>query len=190
MPPRGGPRGHGRTSGTLSRPATVSGESAGSVQDVSCDAPGPLVVGSTLGYLQGRWTLTRGITDNRLRQVGRFDGEASFLPGSGEANGVRLEYRERGELSFGGHRGPACRSLILLAAPDESADVLFADGREFYRLDLRSGCWQAEHPCREDRYLVTVSVLGADRFIESWQVRGPNTDYDMTATLVRTGRQA
>jgi Family of unknown function (DUF6314) len=160
------------------------------VQDVSRDAPGLLAVGSTLGYLQGQWSLTRRITDNRLQQAGQFDGQATFLPVPAEADGARLEYRERGELSFGGHNGPAFRSLILLGTPDGAADVLFADGRAFYRLDLRSGYWQAEHPCRQDRYLVTVSVRSADRFTESWQVRGPDKDYDMAATLVRMGRQA
>jgi hypothetical protein len=160
------------------------------VQDVSCDAPDLPDGGSTLGYLRGQWSLTRHITDHRLRQAGQFDGQASFLPVPGAADGARLDYRERGELSFGGHRGPAFRSLILLDAADGAADVLFADGRAFYRLDLRSGYWQAEHPCSQDRYLVSVSVLSADRFTESWQVRGPETDYDMTATLIRTGRQA
>jgi hypothetical protein len=160
------------------------------VQDVSCDAPGLPLVGSTLGYLQGQWSLTRRITDHRLGRVGRFEGLASFLPVPGGADGVRLEYREQGELSFGEHRGPACRSLILLETRDGAADVLFADGRAFYRLDLRSGHCRAEHPCSEDRYLVTTSVLSADRFTESWQVRGPDKAYDMTATLIRTGRQA
>jgi Family of unknown function (DUF6314) len=160
------------------------------VQDVSRDAPGLPVVGSTLGYLQGRWSLTRRITDRRLAQAGRFEGQASFLPVAGRTRGARLEYHEQGELTFGGHRGPAWRSLILLPAPDGAADVLFADGRAFYRLDLRSGFWQAEHPCSEDRYIVYVTVLGPDRFTESWQVRGPDTDYAMTATLTRTGRRA
>lgn len=160
------------------------------MQHVSCDAPGLSLAGRTLGYLRGQWSLTRLITDHRLGQVGRFVGQASFVPSPGEASGVRLDYREHGELSFGGHRGPAWRSLILQAAPDGTVDVLFADGREFYRLDLRTGDWRAEHPCNEDRYLVTVRVLSADQFTESWQARGPDKDYDMTATLIRTGRQA
>jgi hypothetical protein len=153
------------------------------------DCTGPFTADGTLGYLLGHWSLTRQITDHRGHCSGTFQGHASFLPSPGATGGVRLDYREQGELDLGGHRGPASRSLILLAAADGSADVLFADGRPFYRLDLRSGQWQAEHPCSDDHYLVTVRVLGAGSFTESWQAHGPDKDYDMTATFARTGRQ-
>lgn len=165
-------------------------QSPGSVQGVSCDGPELPLAGGTLGYLLGHWSLTRQITDHRARRTGVFAGHASFLPVNGWAHGVRLTYREEGELAFGEHRGPAWRELVLLGTRDGAADVQFADGREFYRLDLRSGYWQAQHPCSEDRYLVTVSVLSAGMFTESWQARGPDMDYDMTATFTRTGRQA
>ncbi len=112
------------------------------------------------------------------------------LAAAGEEAASRLAYREHGELAFGSHRGPAWRELILLGTPDGAADVLFADGRAFYRLDLRFGQWQAQHPCGQDSYLVTVTLLSADSFTESWRVRGPGKDYSMTATLTRTGGQA
>jgi hypothetical protein len=147
------------------------------------------VADGTLGYLRGHWSLTRQITDHRGQHGGRFDGHASFLPVPGGGDGARLDYMEQGELTVGGHRGPAWRSLILVAAAGGGADVLFADGRPFYRLDLRSGQWRAEHPCSEDRYLVTVRVLSADSFTESWQAHGPDKDYEMTATYTRTERQ-
>lgn len=150
----------------------------------------PLLAGSTLEYLQGHWSLTRHIADHRARRCGTFAGQASFRPAAGETGSGRLAYREQGELTFGEHRGPAWRELILLGTPDGAADVLFADGRAFYRLDLRGGSWQAEHPCNEDSYVVTLGVLSADSFTESWRVRGPEKDYDMTATFTRTGRQA
>ncbi len=148
------------------------------------------LAGATLRYLQGDWSLTRHITDHRARRTGSFAGQAIFRPAPGQAGRGQLEYREQGEFTFGGHRGPAWRELILVGTPDGAADVLFADGRPFYRLDLRAGHWRAEHPCSDDRYEVTVSVLSADCFTESWQARGPDKDYDMTATFTRTGRQA
>jgi hypothetical protein len=175
------------------------------VQDVMREgspSASPPLVGSTLQYLQGDWNLTRAITDRRAGRAGTFSGQAAFtpvasprpvegrLPVVSMAGDGRLAYREQGELTFGEHRGPAWRELILLGTPEGAADVLFADGRAFYRLDLRAGRWQAEHPCSDDWYLVTVSVTGAISFTESWQVRGPDKDYDMTATFTRTGWQA
>lgn len=152
------------------------------------DGGRPLAGDGTLGYLLGHWSLTRQISDHRGHRTGRFDGQASFLSVPGGWDTAKLDYHEQGELSIGTHRGPASRSLILLGAADGAADVLFADGRPFYRLDLRSGRWQAEHPCRADRYLVTWCVLSAGKFTESWRARGPDKDYEMTATFTRTGR--
>ena len=68
--------------------------------------------------------------------------------------------------------------------------VRFADGREFYRLDLRSGRCEAEHPCRDDRYVGTVRVLGPDVFTEQWRASGPGKDYLMSTTLTRIGTAA
>lgn len=101
-----------------------------------------------------------------------------------------LAYCERGELRFGDHRGPAGRSLIYRPAPGGAAEVLFADGRPFYLLDLRSGCWQAEHPCGSDHYLLTVGVTSANSFTEHWRTRGPGKNYEMTTTLSRIGTRA
>jgi Family of unknown function (DUF6314) len=145
--------------------------------------------GGTLDYLRGNWQADRTLTDFLLDRAGAFEGQAAFADPPAEA-GLRagaLAFREAGELRFGAHRGPASRSLLFLPEPDGSAEVLFADGRPFYRLDLRAGCWQAEHPCRADQYLVTVRVLSPDCFTEHWRVTGPATDYAMTTTLTRIG---
>ena len=160
-----------------------------SVRDVGTSGQSWRPSGGTLGFLRGRWRAERNLTDFRQGLAGSFAGEAAFADAPADA-GLRagaLAYREQGELRFGGHRGPASRSLIFLPLPDGTAEVLFADGRPFYRLDLRSGCWQAEHPCGEDQYLVTVRVSGADCFTEDWRVSGPGKDYAMTTTLTRIG---
>ena len=152
---------------------------------------GGQTAGGTAGFLRGDWHVVRRICDHRTGQAGSFRGEASFRPGeTGLSPGGRvLAYDEHGELRFGGHRGPASRSLLYLELADGSADVRFADGREFYRLDLRSGTWQAEHPCRADRYLVMTTVPAADTFTETWQVTGPAKDYELTTTSTRAGGQ-
>jgi Family of unknown function (DUF6314) len=159
------------------------------------------VTGSTLAFLRGSWRLDREVADHESGQHGWFRGRAVFgaeaddpdpapyVPAGADPAGA-LVYHEQGELRFGQHRGPASRRLLLLPGLDGAAEVLFADRRPFYQLDLRSGYWQAEHPCGRDRYLVTVRVLGPDDFTEHWRACGPGKDYEMTATLTRTGTGA
>lgn len=142
---------------------------------------------NTLEFLAGRWRAERAITDFRSGIPGTFTGTASFTR-LGDTGG--LAYQEEGELIFGLHRGPASRSLLYRPAPDGAVAVQFADGSEFYRLDLRSGSCQAEHPCRDDRYFGTVRLLGPHAFTEEWRVTGPGKDYVMTTTLTRIGTAA
>lgn len=136
--------------------------------------------GGTLAFLAGRWRIDRRLDDRRAAASGRFTGLAGFtaVPGG-------LRYREDGELRFGGHAGPAWRELRYLAGPDGTADVRFADGRPFYRLDLRAGRWQARHECGQDLYLAGFEVLGDDLVTEHWRVRGPDKDYDSFTELRR-----
>jgi Family of unknown function (DUF6314) len=154
------------------------------------------VAGSTGDFLRGCWRAERVITDFRSGTTGSFSGTAAFTPGPGDpamavpataAVPGLMAYHEQGELTFGGHRGPASRSLLYLPAPDGSAAVLFADGRPFFTLDLQAGSWAAEHPCGRDSYQVTVRVLGPDAYTESWRVTGPGKDYLMTTILTRVG---
>jgi hypothetical protein len=134
-------------------------------------------------YLRGDWDVERQITDRRSGQDGVFRGRARFLP---SADGGSLEYTENGELRFGSHHGPASRSLSYHGRADGAADVRFADGREFYRLDLQSGRCEADHPCRPDLYHVIVTRLGSDAFAETWQVAGPGKDYELRTLYRRT----
>jgi hypothetical protein len=150
-----------------------------------------------LAFLLGAWRVERHLADHRSGARGTFDGTASWLPPGQELSCQELSYRElscqelgyreQGELCFGGHRGPASRSLIYRAGPDGAADVCFADGREFYRLDPRPGQWRAQHQCGRDLYEVTGRLLGAGTFEERWRARGPDKDYEITTTLVRDG---
>jgi len=138
--------------------------------------------GSTIEFLRGDWDVERRICDRRLGQVGTFRGTAAFRP---TADCRVLEYTEDGELRFGSHSGPARRRLIYRGRADGAAEVRFADGREFYRLDLRAGAWQADHPCRADSYHVTITRHSPDSFTETWQVAGPNKDYELETAYRR-----
>jgi hypothetical protein len=147
----------------------------------------PSLPGGTVGYLAGDWDVVREIADHRCGRAGEFRGRARFQCVTDGAECAVLDFAEQGELSFGGHRGPACRSLRYHGRADGGADVRFTDGREFFRLDLRWGNCRAVHLCRADRYAVTVTWLSPDCFTEIWRVTGPDKDYDMTTVYTRAG---
>jgi Family of unknown function (DUF6314) len=136
----------------------------------------------TIEFLRGDWDVERLIRDRRAGQDGAFHGIARFRA---TADSQVLEYTEDGELRFGSHHGPARRRLIYRGRADGAADVRFADGREFYRLDLRAGVSQADHPCRADSYHVVIARLSPDSFTETWQVAGPGKDYELATTYRR-----
>ncbi|MEV6348106.1 DUF6314 family protein [Actinoplanes sp. NPDC051851] len=134
-------------------------------------------VDGAAAFLRGRWRVERGIVDHRAGVSGEFLGTAVF--------GADLGYHEEGELRFGGHRGPASRSLKYVDLGGWVLDVTFADGRDFYRLDLSDGGWTAEHPCRADRYVVDGRITGPDGFTEHWHATGPEKDYELTTRYSR-----
>ena len=146
----------------------------------------PRHTADTLAFLNGSWHLERHLTDYRRGMAGTFTGAAEFAP-TGDPR--LLRYAERGELRFGSHSGPAWRTLLCRGLPGGAVDVRFADGREFYRLDLASGRWRARHVCAgRDDYVVTFLVLSPDLLEERWRVLGPDKDYVSVTTLRRSGR--
>jgi Family of unknown function (DUF6314) len=143
-----------------------------------------------MDLLHGTWEIDRRVTDHAAGSVGTFAGVARWTPaGPGSAApgpaGPVLAYHEHGELRFGAHRGPASRSLLYIGRPDGTVDVRFADGREFYRLDPRSGRWRARHDCGQDVYLLDARLAAGPVIQERWRVRGPGKDYEIMTTLVR-----
>jgi uncharacterized protein DUF6314 len=140
------------------------------------------LAGGTVAFLRGAWSVERQLTDHRSGVRGSFTGRAEFRS---TADPAVLRYTERGELRFGDHRGPASRALLYQELPGGAADVRFADGREFYRLDLCSGSCTVRHDCGQDRYLISHLVPGAGWLEERWQVTGPRKGYDGVTTLRR-----
>ena len=145
---------------------------------------GTMPVPDTLAFLRGRWRLERRLDDHRSGACGTFTGDAEF---SATDDPAVLRYAERGELRFGDHTGPARRTLLLRGLPDGTADVRFADGREFYVLDLRPGQWTARHGCGEDTYVVSYLVWADGWLEERWRVTGPRKSYETVTTLRRLG---
>jgi hypothetical protein len=140
-------------------------------------------VSNTLAFAAGHWRIERVLDDHRSGTQGRFAGQAVLT--EPDLPGESLRYLETGELRFGTHVGPATRALRYQGLPDGTVDVRFADGHLFYRLDLRSGRCAAVHQCGADRYEITYLVLADDQMEERWRGRGPDKDYQATATLTR-----
>jgi hypothetical protein len=145
----------------------------------SADVP---AAADALAFLRGTWRVERQLVDHADGASGTFTGTAEWAP----AGQRELAYHEQGELSIRGHTGPASRSLRYRGRPDGSADVLFADGRPFYHLDLRTGRWQAVHDCGADQYVLSGQLLAPGLFSERWHVHGPDKDYEIMTTLART----
>jgi Family of unknown function (DUF6314) len=161
-------------------------------RDVRRDSLGPyrmplgatIPVPDTLAFLRGRWRLERRLDDHRCGVRGTFTGDAEFAATEDPAV---LRYAERGELRFGGRNGPATRTLVCIGRPGGAVDVRFADGREFYVLDLRPGRWTARHGCGEDTYVVSYLVRADGWLEERWHVTGPRKSYETVTTLRRLG---
>lgn len=142
----------------------------------------------TLSYLIGRWSVVRSITDHRNAIAGRFVGDAAFIEAAAvPERSIRAlaHYDEKGELSFGGHRGTARRHLEYRAYADGSVATFFSDGRKFVDLDLRSGAWRTTHLCGSDHYEITIVVKSSEMFEEHWRVSGPSKDYEAVTDLTR-----
>jgi hypothetical protein len=143
-------------------------------------------------YLPGTWRTGRTVRDLASGDEGRFDGVTVFepfaSPGSPGVPGAGLTQREDGDFVWQGVSRPAGRTLRLLPGPTPgTADVRFADGREFHALDLAAGRFTATHPCAADLYEGEFTVLDADRWRTVWRVRGPAKDLVLTTDYTRTG---
>ena len=126
-------------------------------------------VADTFGFLLGAWRVSRSIEDRLAGLTGSFEGSALLvIPPEWQARGVWARYDETGTLQFGGHSGPASRTLGYMRRFDGTVAVFFPDGRPYIDLDLRTGSCERDHPCREDTYRLTFTVHSLDEFEERW----------------------
>ena len=124
--------------------------------------------------LEGRWRIARTITDLRAGRDAAFTGTA-LIARDPEAGDGSLTWHEDGRLVSAAHAGRAERRLRIVPA-GPAWEVLFADGRPFHPLDLRTGRCEVLHPCGADRYagLYALAADGALRI--EWRVTGPAKD--------------
>jgi hypothetical protein len=144
----------------------------------------------TLGFLRGTWAIVRSIEDHRIGTRGSFKGTATLISlpiDSDVALEPRAHYAEVGELRFGTHTGRARRTLEYRQVDAVTVMIYFADGRPFVDLDLRTGVWQSDHVCGDDRHEIATFVRSGDMVVERWRVRGPMTDYEAIALHTRVG---
>ena len=121
-------------------------------------------------YFTGLWDLTRVLQDTGRRQTGTFDGEARFAPDDDD-----LIYRETGRLVFGCYDDRTSRAYIYRfpTFSSSTAEVLFADGKPFHRLDLTTGEASVRHICGKDVYDGQFCAISADRWTADWSAIGP-----------------
>jgi hypothetical protein len=124
-----------------------------------------------VGYLAGRWTIERRLSDDAAGTHGTFTGVGVFT-----ADGGGLAYEEHGTLDLGHWRGESYRRLRYTPAGPGVLTVEFADGRPFHDLDLRTGFWHAHHPCRADAYEGAFTAVSAEEWHQCWRVHGPAKD--------------
>ncbi|MFJ3664323.1 DUF6314 family protein [Streptomyces sp. NPDC090119] len=144
---------------------------------------GRLPVPDVLGFLAGRWRVTRTVRDLAGADEGHFEGHTTFAP---VPDG--LLHEEAGEFTWQGVTRPATRTLRFVpGSVPGTAEVRFADGRPFHDLDLRGGRHIAGHPCAADFYRGEFTVTDADHWRSVWRVGGPKKDLVLTTDYVREG---
>lgn len=145
-------------------------------------------VADPLHFLLGNWNITRSIHDHRSGISGMFEGLAIFAEREFNENSglvTRASYEESGELQFGTYAGEAHRRLEYVRRGAASIEVFFADESPFLQLDLRTGTWQATHPCGDDHHEIAFTVPSEAEIREFWRVHGPQTDYEAAAIFKR-----
>lgn len=144
----------------------------------------------TLAFLTGRWQVTRVLVDHGGSPIGVFRGDlAVTVPEAAPSADRRALYREAGVLQLGAHHGEASRWLSCRCTDHGSLDTYLPSGTFFFELDLRTGRCEAEHPCGNDTYRITVRVASPDEIEERWHVTGPHKAYEAVATLTRLDRR-
>ena len=140
----------------------------------------PFPVDDLIRFLHGDWRLVRRLVSMEPRRSGTAEGQAGFRLSDGG-----LHYHEVAEVRFAGHSGRATREHHYRLVERGCAEVCFADGSPFHRLDLRRGRWRAEHVCGEDVYRGSFRVLGPRLWVVRWKVRGPRKNLRITSVYER-----
>ena len=128
--------------------------------------------------LEGRWRVTREITDHRAGLTGQFTGEAVWSARNGG-----LIQTETGVMTYG--TAPPMQATRRYLWQMQGADlvVLFEDGRPFHTVPAIDE--EAVHDCPPDTYRVRYWFEGVDAFTTQWDVTGPRKDMRLVTTFAR-----
>ncbi|QRP48806.1 DUF6314 family protein [Amycolatopsis sp. FDAARGOS 1241] len=130
-------------------------------------------------HFTGTWRFSRDIVATDGEPMGQVSGTVTFTPGDGA-----LVYHETGELHLPGYTGPVTRTLLY--HPDGArAAVHFDHGGFFHDVDLTTGRWSTDHPCRDDLYHGEYRLFDADHWLQKWAVAGPTKDHVITTRFTR-----
>ncbi len=141
-------------------------------------------VADLAGFLIGRWRIERRIVDHLsgAGAEGRLVGAAIVSTVAGG-----LHYDESGILTLGGYVGEARRSQRFILDGPAVADVQFADGRPFHRVDLSCGAADVFHACPPDGYWGRYDVAGRDDWTLRWRIEGARKRSTIETRYAREG---
>lgn len=131
-----------------------------------------------LDDLEGRWSVSRVIEDRRADLMGRFEGEAVWMP---DANGLIQD--EQGTLIYGTATPMQATRRYLWRAQGPDLLVFFDDGRSFHTVPAPGD--DALHDCPPDTYRVRYSFGAKDAFLTQWHVTGPRKDAVLRTQFTR-----
>ncbi len=138
--------------------------------------------GLELSDFEGKWTLSRVISDLRAGVEGVLSGEAVFRRQDDET----LLYEETGTLSYASQPPVAATRRYVWRAVEEGIAVMFEDGRPFHTIALDRSMPDANHHCDPDLYHVSYDFTRWPKWRSSWRVVGPRKDYRMVSDFVRS----
>lgn len=128
--------------------------------------------------LEGRWRVSREITDHRAGLTGHFVGEAVW-----SAANDGLIQAEAGVLTYGTAPAMQATRQYLWQAQGTDLAVLFEDGRPFHTVPAPGQ--EALHDCPPDTYRVRYWFDAPDAFTTRWDVTGPRKDTRLLTTFTR-----
>lgn len=141
----------------------------------------PWPVAQLRPFLTGAWAIRRSVIDSQSGIRGTYTGVAEFTALKND-----LRYRELGELSFGSYRGVSHRDLLFAFQENGCAEVLFADGRPFHTLDLRSGTDRVTHLCGSDAYYGCFKAIDSNSLCVDWLIKGPRKNQRLSTCYTRS----
>lgn len=140
-------------------------------------------VSPDLAAFEGRWTVSRRISDQRNDEEGQLSGVATFR----EDGPDRLLYEESGTLIYAKQPPMTATRHYIWQTADQGIEVLFEDGRAFHVIEHGRSMPDAEHLCQPDFYHVSYDFTRWPDWSTTWRVVGPRKDYRMVSHYARIG---